>query len=89
MDRISIHLKGIEPKKRKDFLLVELDKVNKWMQSHIQSQVDSKGEIETCRPGQSQFISKMLSATFNSAKSLLGTQATVQSTSVEESSPGR
>lgn len=31
MDRISLMLKGIARKKRRDHLMLELDKVNAWM----------------------------------------------------------
>ena len=41
MVEISTLLKEIGVVKRKDYLCVELDKLNKWMQSHIQSQVTS------------------------------------------------
>lgn len=41
MDGISTALKAIPPKKRRDHLMLELDKINAWMQSHIQSQVST------------------------------------------------
>ena len=37
MDGISTLLKTIPLKKRRDHLMLELDKINAWMQSHIQS----------------------------------------------------